>query len=113
MIRIEGIGELQRRLKPRGERVDGYDWERIGRDLDQQGNAVMEQLLSPDECRAIAGLYPKDNVFRSRVVMERHGFGRGEYKYFSYPLPDLLSELRTTVYPHLVPVANRWNEACY
>jgi hypothetical protein len=111
MIRIEGIGELQRRLKPTVERVDGFDWQRIGRDLDQQGNAMMEQLLSPNECRAIAGLYPHDKVFRSRVVMERHGFGRGEYKYFSYPLPDLLSELRTAVYPHLVPVANRWNEA--
>jgi hypothetical protein len=68
---------------------------------------MMEQLLSPEECRAIAGLYSNDDIFRSRVVMERHGFGRGEYKYFSYPLPDLLSELRTAVYPHLVPVANR------
>ena len=83
----------------------------IGKDLDQQGNAMIEQLLSPEECRAIAGLYPNDDLFRSRVVMGRHGFGRGEYKYFSYPLPDLLSELRTAVYPHLVPIANRWNEA--
>src|SRR4029077_10054620 len=72
---------------------------------------VMEQLLFPEECRAIAGLYPNDDIFRSRVVMERHGFGRGEYKYFTYPLPDLLSGLRTGVYPNLVPVANRWNEA--
>ena len=111
MIRIEGIGELSRRLKPAAERVDRFDWQRIARDLDQQGNAMMEQLLSPEECRTIAGLYPNDDVFRSRIVMERHGFGRGEYKYFSYPLPGLLCELRTTVYPHLVPVANRWNEA--
>jgi hypothetical protein len=111
MIRIEGICELRRRLQPAVERVDGFDWQRIGKDLDQQGNAMMEQLLSPEECRAIAGLYLNDDVFRSRVVMERHGFGHGEYKYFSYPLPDLLSELRTAVYPHLVPVANRWNEA--
>src|SRR5712671_3093009 len=102
MIRIEGIGELSRRLKPAAERVDRFDWKRIGRDLDHQGNAMMEQLLSPEECRGIAGLYPNDDVFRSRVVMERHGFGRGEYKYFSYPLPDLLSELRTAVYKHLV-----------
>lgn len=71
----------------------------------------MEQLLSPAECRAIAGLYPKDEIFRSRVVMGRHGFGRGEYKYFDYPLPDLLGELRTALYPHLVPIANHWNEA--
>ena len=111
MIRIEGIGELQRRVKPAVEHVDAFDWLGIGRDLDRQGNAIVEQLLSPEECRAIAGLYPKDDIFRSRVVMERHGFGRGEYKYFNYPLPDLLSELRTAVYPHLVPVANRWNEA--
>ena len=111
MIRIERIGEVQRCLKPASRRMDGFDWRRIERDLDQQGNAVMEQLLSPEECRAIAHLYSKEDVFRSRVVMERHGFGRGEYKYFSYPLPDLLSELRTAVYPQLVPVANRWNEA--
>jgi len=111
MIRIEGIGDLKCRLKPAVERVDGFDWQRIARDLDQQGNAVMEQLLSPMECRTIAGLYPKDEVFRSRVVMERHGFGRGEYKYFSYPLPDILRELRTAAYSHLVPIANHWNEA--
>ena len=111
MIRIAGIGELQCKLKRAVGHVDGFNWQRIGRDLDQQGNAMMEQLLSPEECRAIAGLYSNDDIFRSRVIMERHGFGRGEYKYFSYPLPDLLSELRTAVYPHLVPVANRWNEA--
>ena len=111
MIRIEGITELQRRVKPAVERIDTFDWQGIATDLDQQGNAVIEQLLSPQECRAIAGLYPNDDIFRSRVVMGRHGFGRGEYKYFSYPLPDLLGKLRTVVYPHLVPVANRWNEA--
>jgi hypothetical protein len=111
MIRIEGIAELQRRVKPAVERIDTFDWQGIVTELDQQGNAVMEQLLSPEECRAIAGLYPNDDIFRSRVVMGRHGFGRGEYKYFSYPLPDLLGKLRTAVYPHLVPVANRWNEA--
>jgi hypothetical protein len=111
MISIEGVAELNRRRQSAIERVDGFDWLRIARDLDQQGNAVVEQLLSPEECRAIAGLYSADDVFRSRVVMERHGYGRGEYKYFRYPLPDLLSELRTAVYPHLVQVANRWNEA--
>jgi uncharacterized protein len=110
MIRVEGIGELQYRPKSAVERVERFDWQRIAKDLDQQGNAIMEQLLSPEECRAIASLYPNDDVFRSRIVMERHGFGRGEYKYFRYPLPDLLSGLRTAVYPHLVAVANRWNE---
>jgi hypothetical protein len=111
MIGMERIGPSPLRLPPTAERVDGFDWERVGRDLDQQGNAMLEQLLSPEECRAIARLYRNDDLFRSRVVMERHAFGRGEYKYFNYPLPDLLEELRTAVYSHLVPVANRWNEA--
>src|SRR5258708_22396986 len=91
-------------------RVDALDWQGIGKELDQQGNATVEQLLFPVECQTIAGLYPKDEIFRSRVVMGRHGFGRGEYKYFSYPLPDLLGGLRSAVYPHLVPIANHWNE---
>jgi hypothetical protein len=111
MIQIEGIGEVQRRLRSAVERLGEFDWQQIGRDLDHQGNAVMERLLSPEQCRATAGLYSNDDLFRSRVVMGRHGFGRGEYKYFSYPLPDLLGRLRTGVYPHLVGVANRWNEA--
>jgi hypothetical protein len=76
-----------------------------------QGCAVIEKLVTPEECDALAGLYPKDEIFRSRVVMERHGFGRGEYKYFSYPLPGVISELRTSIYPWLAPIANRWNEA--
>jgi uncharacterized protein len=86
-------------------------WGQVSEDLDAQGCAVIEKLLSPDECRLIADLYPKDEMFRSRVVMGRHGFGRGEYKYFSYPLPDLVAGLRTGTYPHLVPIANRWNSA--
>src|ERR1700675_3418252 len=92
-------------------RVDALDWARASSDLDAQGCAVLKGLLSAEECRALAALYPDDSRFRSRVVMGRHGFGRGEYKYFSYPLPDLLGELRTAVYSHLVPVANHWNEA--
>jgi hypothetical protein len=93
------------------ERVNAVDWQRVSRDLDAQGSATIERLLSPDECQAIASLYTKDGIFRSHVVMGRHGFGRGEYKYFSYPLPDLISDLRTAVYPELVPTANRWNDA--
>src|SRR3984957_19346336 len=111
MIRIEGVAELKQRRESTIEPVNEFDWHRIARDLDQQGNAVIEQLLSQQECRALSGLYANNDVFRSRVVMARHGFGRGEYKYFRYPLPDLLSGLRTAVYPHLVPIANRWNEA--
>ena len=97
--------------KSAAAKVRTLDWERVSRDLDAQGSAVIEAILSPDECWALAGLYMKDDIFRSRVVMERHGFGRGEYKYFSYPLPGLIAALRTAIYPHLVPIANRWNNA--
>ena len=93
------------------DRVKGLDWGQVSDDLDTQGCAVIEKLVTPEECDALAGLYPKDEIFRSRVVMERHGFGRGEYKYFSYPLPGAISELRTSIYPWLAPIANRWNEA--
>ena len=93
------------------ERVKGLAWERVSQELDAQGSARLERLLSPDECQMVAGLYPQEDIFRSRVEMRRHGFGRGEYKYFSYPLPDLVAHLRTTVYPLLVPIANRWNTA--
>ena len=84
------------------------DWTRVSNDLDAQGSAAIENLISPAECDALAALYEAEERFRSRVVMERHGFGRGEYKYFSYPLPDLIAALRTAIYPHLVPIANRW-----
>ena len=97
--------------KSAAAKVTTLDWERVSQDLDAQGNAVIEAILSPKECQALAGLYMKDDIFRSRVVMERHGFGRGEYKYFSYPLPGLIAALRTAIYPHLVPIANRWNNA--
>ena len=86
-------------------------WEQVTKDLDAEGHAISKRILSPDECDQIRGFYQKEGLFRSQVVMERHGFGRGEYKYFSYPLPDLIKALRTSVYPRLVPLANRWNEA--
>jgi uncharacterized protein len=91
------------------ERLTSIDWQQIAEDLDQQGNALIERLLTPAECDALRKLYSADEVFRSRVVMERHGFGRGEYKYFSYPLPDIVDELRTTLYPPLASIANQWN----
>lgn len=91
------------------DRVEAIDWQRVCRDLDAQGSAVTERLLSPKDCRTVAGWYARAELFRSRVVMARHGFGRGEYQYFKYPLPDLIAELRAAVYPHLVPIANRWN----
>jgi uncharacterized protein len=98
-------------MKSINDRVQALDWQRVSNDLDSQGNAVIERLLSPGECQAIAELYPQDDIFRSTVVMSRHGFGRGEYRYFTYPLPDVIAKLRTAVYPHLVPIANGWNEA--
>ena len=99
-------------------RVNALDWQQIGKSLDEQGNALLQSILSPEECRALAALYVDDPLFRSRVVMGRHGFGRGEYKYFSYPLPELIQGLRTALYPRLAPIANRWNtamgiEVCY
>ncbi len=87
------------------------DWPAITGELDARGCAMLDALLSPQECRALAGLYPDDALFRSRVVMGRHGFGRGEYKYFRYPLPDMVASLRAAIYPRLVPIANRWNGA--
>ena len=93
------------------ERVAAIDWPRVSQDLDAEGHAIIKHIISRDECEAITALYQSDELFRSRVVMERHSFGRGEYKYFKYPLPEVIASLRTVVYPHLVPVANRWNEA--
>lgn len=92
-------------------RIGSLDWSRLAAELDDRGCARVERLLDAAECRDIAGLYPQDSLFRSRVVMSRHGFGRGEYKYFAYPLPELVDELRTAFYPKLAPLANRWNEA--
>jgi uncharacterized protein len=92
-------------------RVDAIDWDQAARELDAQGCAVLKGLLSPEECRALVALYPDDSHFRSRIVMGRHGFGRGEYKYFAYPLPPVIAGLRPALYARLRDVANRWNEA--
>ena len=92
-------------------RLASADWEEIARELDARGSAVIERVLSPAQCRSIAALYEADERFRSKVVMERHGFGRGEYKYFNYPLPPLVADLRSSLYPHLAAIANRWNAA--
>ncbi len=90
---------------------EDISWEQIYQNLDAEGNASIKSILSPDECDEIRTLYSQEKMFRSNVVMERHGFGRGEYRYFRYPLPALITTLRTSLYPHLVPIANRWNEA--
>ena len=90
-------------------RVAQFDWGTLVGDLNGYGCAVLEKLLSPDECRQIGGLYPEDEHFRSHIHMARHGFGKGEYRYFKYPLPDLIGSLRTALYPHLAAIANDWN----
>ena len=93
------------------ERVEAAPWEEVSLGLDAEGSAVIKNLLSPAECDEVRALYENEKIFRSHVVMERHGFGRGEYRYFSYPLPKLIAAMRTSLYPYLVPIANQWNEA--
>jgi len=92
------------------DRAAGYDWHALASDLDSYGSAVLKALLTPEECGAIAALYPDETYFRSHVHMARHGFGKGEYRYFRYPLPDLIDGLRTALYPHLANIADVWNE---
>jgi hypothetical protein len=93
------------------ERVAALDWTGIATELDAHGCATTGALLTPAECALIAGAYALDQLFRSRIIMARHGFGRGEYKYFAYPLPEPIAALRTAFYPALAAIANRWNEA--
>jgi hypothetical protein len=91
-------------------RLAAVDWTRAHADLDAQGWAILSGLLSHAEADSIAGLYPREDGFRSQVIMARHGFGRGAYKYFAYPLPPLVEALRTAAWPHLATLANRWHE---
>jgi hypothetical protein len=91
--------------------MNGIDWERAGDELDTHGCAVLPALLDPSQCTAWAAGYSQDALFRSRVVMERHGFGRGEYRYYAYPLPEELARLRGALYPPLARIANRWQAA--
>jgi hypothetical protein len=92
-------------------RVDGYDWAAMSAHLDAHGWARLPRLLTDGEAAAVANLYDADGMFRSHIVMARHGFGRGEYKYFAYPLPDVVADLRTALYARLVRRANQWNES--
>jgi hypothetical protein len=102
---VAAIGE------PIDARVEAIDWTGVAAHLDAHGWAMLKGVLSAEECKAIADLYEGRGHFRSHIVMARHGFGRGEYKYFDYPLPDLITDLRTSIYRRLAPIANRWNEA--
>lgn len=92
-------------------RVGTIDWAHVSHDLDAGGWALFEQLLTAEECGALARLYDTEAHFRSTVTMARHGFGRGEYKYFAYPLPAIIAGLRAALYAPLAPIANRWNDA--
>ena len=93
------------------DRLTSLDWPELADDLDSDGCALIRNVLSPDECAGLFESYRNDALFRSRVVMKQHGFGRGEYKYFTYPLPEMVSSLRTALYPPLAAIANRWNAA--
>ena len=92
-------------------RVAAVEWPAVEADLEAQGAAVIKRLLTPVECHELSSLYQRDDIFRGRVVMARHGFGRGEYRYFDYPLPPLIGALRESLYARLAPVANRWYDA--
>jgi hypothetical protein len=91
--------------------IEAIDWARIAADLDAHGCATTGRLLSAQQCTELAETYATDAPFRNRVVMARHGFGRGEYKYFAYPLPEPVAVLRAALYPPLAEIANRWNQA--
>ena len=93
------------------DRLTALDWAQLDAELDADGWALAKTLLTAAECSSLSDLYAREDAFRSRVVMARHGFGQGEYKYFSYPLPAIVEQVRTALYPPLSRVANRWNEA--
>jgi hypothetical protein len=93
------------------EKIAAIDWSRITAELDDRGHATTGPLLSAEECRQLADGYNNATQFRSRVVMARHGFGRGEYQYYGYPLPHIVQTLRESLYPPLAHIANGWNKA--
>jgi uncharacterized protein len=107
---IQSIPDAEGAPGPRA-RVESIAWPNVGRDLDGYGCAVLPEILSAEECKALSAMYGDRGAFRSRIVMEQHGFGRGEYQYFKYPLPPVIADLRTTLYSRLAPIANAWNHA--
>ena len=105
------MATLERESADIDSRLHHFDWAGASTELDAHGWALIPKLLGADQCAGLARCYGDDGLFRSRVIMARHGFGRGEYKYFAYPLPALIATLRASLYPRLVPVANRWTQA--
>jgi hypothetical protein len=97
-------------MQPVIERLQSKDWTKAAADLHAQGYALVPGLLTPHECNSLIAAYEADNTYRKTITMERYRFGKGEYKYFRYPLPELISDIRQTVYPYLAPVANKWME---
>jgi hypothetical protein len=112
MSRVATV-EALRSLPGMAARIGRQDWDRIGAELDADGSSVVRGLVDDEECDRLAALYEDERLFRSKVVMSRHGFGQGEYQYFRYPLPPLVAELRTHAWTKLAPIANRWNEAMH
>ncbi len=108
---MSGGAAVVDRRRVAAAREGPIDWTRVAGELDAQGWSVLPALLDRDRCEDLAGLYDEETPFRSRVVMARHGFGRGEYKYFGHPLAGVVAGLRAELYPQLVPIANRWNES--
>lgn len=104
------MNETALQMKSAWQRVAACDWPRLAAQLDEQGYALTDPLLSPGECDEMIGLYADSKAFRSRVMMERHNFGRGEYQYFASPAPSLVAELRESFYPPLAEIANLWME---
>ncbi len=101
---------MKRRPEAAVSRAAAVDWQQVAASLDERGYATTAALLATEQCRGLSALYDREEAFRSRVVMQRHGFGSGEYKYLRYPLPDIVEALRQAIYPQLAPIANRWRE---
>ncbi len=110
MSAMEDFAPAKTAVEAAENRLDACDWRAFAEEMDGYGCAILPGLLTPEECADLASAYPHAEHFRSHILMARHGFGKGEYRYYKYPLPDLIGGLRTALYPHLAEIANRWNE---
>src|SRR5258708_2567775 len=92
------------------QRIEQLDWHKVTGQMHDNGYAVLDNVLTPDECNSLTGQYDDKSLYRKTIVMERYRFGLGEYKYFNYPLPPVIEQVRQNIYPHLAPIANKWME---